>query len=115
MTERTRPADPTFPALEGVSHHFVDLPGLRMHVAEAGSGEPVVLLHESLQTPTLVLFGTANPAFPPELVNLLLRDREAYADHLEVAFVDRAAHYIAEERPDAVIDHALKFFAAPSG
>ena len=68
-----------------------------------------------LQTPTLVLFGTANPAFPPELVNLLLRDREAYADHLEVAFVDRAAHYIAEERPDAVIDHALKFFAAPSG
>ena len=39
-----------------------------------------------LQTPTLVLFGTANPAFPPELVNLLMRDREAYADHVEVAF-----------------------------
>jgi pimeloyl-ACP methyl ester carboxylesterase len=306
MTPRTRPSEATFPALEGAAHHFVDLPGLRMHVAEAGSGEPVVLLHESLrqwwewrdvisglakhyrvicpdlrgegwteapprgytrnqlltdlvsqlnlleldrvrlispamsciggyalcldhrerverqialgvpppmikfnmrflpamkhlwwqqvlaipglgplfvsenhqrlpryvfshfeydraswsaedvdtyltrlrepdraraasalyrhlvlpevwrmmrgdyrrtrlQTPTLVLFGTANPAFPPELVNLLLRDREAYADHLEVAFVDRAAHYIAEERPDAVIDHALKFFAAPSG
>jgi pimeloyl-ACP methyl ester carboxylesterase len=305
MIERTRPAAPTFPALEGVAHRFVDLPGLRMHVAEAGSGEPVVLLHESLrhwwewrdvipglakyyrvicpdlrgegwteappkgytrdqlladlmnllnlleldrvrlishgmsciggyalcldhperverqialgvpppmikfnirflpamkhlwwqqvfampglgarlvsekrqrlpryifshfeydraswsaedvdtyltqlrepdraratsalyrhlvlpemrrmmrgdyrrtrlQTPTLVLFGTANPAFPPQLVNLLVRDHEAYADQLEVAFVDRAAHYIAEERPDAVIDHALKFFAAPS-
>lgn len=34
-----------FPPLEGVAHHFVDLPGLRMHVAEAGSGDPVLLLH----------------------------------------------------------------------
>jgi pimeloyl-ACP methyl ester carboxylesterase len=34
-----------FPRLDGVEHRFVDLPGLRMHVAEAGSGEPVLLLH----------------------------------------------------------------------
>jgi pimeloyl-ACP methyl ester carboxylesterase len=34
-----------FPQLDGVEHHFVDLPGLRMHVAEAGRGEPVLLLH----------------------------------------------------------------------
>lgn len=33
------------PALDGVSHRFVELPGLRMHVAEAGSGPPVLLLH----------------------------------------------------------------------
>lgn len=33
------------PDLAGVTHRFVDLPGLRMHVAEAGSGEPVLLLH----------------------------------------------------------------------
>lgn len=33
------------PELEGVSHSFLDLPGLRMHVAEAGSGDPVLLLH----------------------------------------------------------------------
>jgi pimeloyl-ACP methyl ester carboxylesterase len=33
------------PQLDGVEHRFVDLPGLRMHVAEAGRGEPVVLLH----------------------------------------------------------------------
>ncbi|WP_043498899.1 alpha/beta fold hydrolase [Georgenia sp. SUBG003] len=26
-------------------HRFADLPGLRMHVAEAGEGEPVLLLH----------------------------------------------------------------------
>jgi pimeloyl-ACP methyl ester carboxylesterase len=36
---------PALPQLDGVEHRFVDLPGLRMHVAEAGSGEPVLLLH----------------------------------------------------------------------
>jgi pimeloyl-ACP methyl ester carboxylesterase len=33
------------PTLSGVEHAYVDLPGLRMHVAEAGAGEPVLLLH----------------------------------------------------------------------
>jgi len=35
----------TLPQLDGVEHRFVDLPGLRMHVAEAGHGDPFVLLH----------------------------------------------------------------------
>lgn len=39
------PSSPEMPRLNGVKHYFVDLPGLRMHVAEAGSGEPVLLLH----------------------------------------------------------------------
>ena len=33
------------PVLEGVCHRFVDVGGLRVHVAEAGHGEPLVLLH----------------------------------------------------------------------
>jgi pimeloyl-ACP methyl ester carboxylesterase len=33
------------PHLDGVEHRYVDAGGLRMHVAEAGAGEPVVLLH----------------------------------------------------------------------
>ncbi|MBE2317992.1 alpha/beta hydrolase [Solirubrobacter sp. CPCC 204708] len=34
------------PALEGVTHHYVDLPnGLRVHVAEHGEGPPVLALH----------------------------------------------------------------------
>jgi pimeloyl-ACP methyl ester carboxylesterase len=33
------------PELDGVEHRFIDAGGLRMHVAEAGAGEPVVLLH----------------------------------------------------------------------
>jgi pimeloyl-ACP methyl ester carboxylesterase len=38
-------AEDPFPPLAGVEHRFIDLPGLRMHVAEAGHGEPVLLLH----------------------------------------------------------------------
>ena len=33
------------PELAGVRHRILDLPGLRMHVAEAGDGPPLVLLH----------------------------------------------------------------------
>jgi pimeloyl-ACP methyl ester carboxylesterase len=35
------------PKVAGVEHRFVDAGDLRMHVAETGSGEPVVLLHTS--------------------------------------------------------------------
>jgi pimeloyl-ACP methyl ester carboxylesterase len=46
MKETTRTnMEATLPVLEGVEHRFIDLPGLRMHVAEAGRGEPIVLLH----------------------------------------------------------------------
>ena len=34
-----------FPLVAGVTHRFVDANGLRFHVAEAGDGEPLVLLH----------------------------------------------------------------------
>jgi pimeloyl-ACP methyl ester carboxylesterase len=33
------------PELEGVTHRYVDVPGVRLHVAEAGAGPPVLLLH----------------------------------------------------------------------
>jgi pimeloyl-ACP methyl ester carboxylesterase len=33
------------PHVDGVEHRDVDLGGLRLHVAEAGSGEPLVLVH----------------------------------------------------------------------
>ena len=33
------------PQVEGVEHRFIDADGLRVHVAEAGDGPPVLLLH----------------------------------------------------------------------
>jgi pimeloyl-ACP methyl ester carboxylesterase len=34
-----------FPHVPGVTHRFVTVRGVRLHVAEAGSGDPVLLLH----------------------------------------------------------------------
>ncbi|GHG25338.1 MULTISPECIES: alpha/beta fold hydrolase [Amycolatopsis] len=34
-----------FPAVDGVTHRFVQAGAVRLHVAEAGSGPPVLLLH----------------------------------------------------------------------
>jgi pimeloyl-ACP methyl ester carboxylesterase len=38
-------AGDSFPQVTGVEHLFVDAGGLRMHLAEAGQGDPIVLLH----------------------------------------------------------------------
>jgi pimeloyl-ACP methyl ester carboxylesterase len=35
----------SFPHVPGVTHRFVNVRGVRLHVAEAGGGDPVVLLH----------------------------------------------------------------------
>jgi pimeloyl-ACP methyl ester carboxylesterase len=34
-----------FPPVHGVEHRFVEAGGLRMHLAEAGAGEPLLLVH----------------------------------------------------------------------
>jgi pimeloyl-ACP methyl ester carboxylesterase len=33
------------PDIDGVTHRYVDVPGVRLHVAEAGEGPPILLLH----------------------------------------------------------------------
>src|SRR4051794_36218841 len=35
----------TPPEIDGVTHRYVDVPGVRLHVAEAGEGPPILLLH----------------------------------------------------------------------
>jgi len=42
-------ADPPLPQLGGIEHRFIEVAGLRVHFAEAGSGEPLVLLHTSFE------------------------------------------------------------------
>jgi pimeloyl-ACP methyl ester carboxylesterase len=37
--------DDPFPEVPGVRHRFVDAGGLRMHLAEAGQGDPIVMVH----------------------------------------------------------------------
>src|SRR5262245_17781867 len=33
------------PEIEGVTHRYVDTGGIRIHLAEAGEGDPILLLH----------------------------------------------------------------------
>ncbi|GAA1868628.1 alpha/beta hydrolase [Paeniglutamicibacter psychrophenolicus] len=33
------------PAASGIGHIYIDLPGVRLHIAEAGAGTPLLLLH----------------------------------------------------------------------
>jgi pimeloyl-ACP methyl ester carboxylesterase len=43
--DTSAPVTDDFPQVPGVEHRYVDAGGLRMHVAEAGEGEPVLALH----------------------------------------------------------------------
>lgn len=36
---------PSFPQVEGITHRFVKVNGMHLHLAEAGSGEPMLMLH----------------------------------------------------------------------
>ena len=60
------------------------------------------------------LYRVGHSVFPPALTNHLLRSHQAYAGHVEVAFVAGASHFIADERPDLVVDRALRFLAEPA-
>lgn len=60
-----------------------------------------------LHTPTLWLHGLSDVVIRPEM----LRGYEPYADEIGVELVKGAGHFIHEERPDFVLERALKFFA----
>jgi pimeloyl-ACP methyl ester carboxylesterase len=63
-----------------------------------------------LSTPTRLLVGVADPVVRPEIV----AGFEPYADDMRVEFIERAGHFVAEERPDAVLAHARELFG-PAG
>ena len=62
-----------------------------------------------LSVPTRVLYGPADPALVPEMYG----GSEPYADDLTVEPIEGAGHFMADERPDAVADRILAFFATP--
>jgi pimeloyl-ACP methyl ester carboxylesterase len=40
----------------------------------------------------------------------MLRGYEPYADDLRIEYVDDASHFIAEQRPEIVLERAREFF-----
>jgi pimeloyl-ACP methyl ester carboxylesterase len=63
-----------------------------------------------LTVPTLVVFGRRDRPFTEELVERICRNPERYADRVEFAYVDDAAHFITDDAPDAVADLAIDWF-----
>ncbi len=64
-----------------------------------------------LTTPTLLLFGTDDPVIPTQA----LSGYEAHADDMRVELAPGLGHFIVEEAPDLVLEHALPFLEARSG
>jgi pimeloyl-ACP methyl ester carboxylesterase len=61
---------------------------------------------QRLRTPTRILFGTDDNAMDPRPLDASRR----YADDMRVELVPGVGHFIADERPDLVLDRAMSFF-----
>lgn len=59
-----------------------------------------------LTTPTVALHGAADTSLPAALLGTATK----YADHLRVRVVEGAAHFIADEQPEVVVEEALTLF-----
>jgi pimeloyl-ACP methyl ester carboxylesterase len=60
-----------------------------------------------LTVPTLHLHGTEDVAIPPEALD----GWEPHADDMRLEFVPGCGHFIADERPDLVLERAQEFFS----
>ncbi len=60
-----------------------------------------------LNTPTRVLIGADDPVVRAEFLD----GYESYTDDLTLEVIQRASHWVAGERPEAVVERALEFFA----
>jgi pimeloyl-ACP methyl ester carboxylesterase len=60
-----------------------------------------------LRAQTLWLHGTGDPVIRP----FMLQGTAPYADDLRTELVEGAGHFIADERPELVLERALTFFA----
>ena len=100
-----------FPHVEGVEHRFVEAGGVRLHVAEAGAGPPLLLVHgwpqhwyewrglvaelageRRLIMPDLRGFGWSDAPPGPIEPEVFVRDLLALLDALGLEQVDVAGH-----------------------
>jgi pimeloyl-ACP methyl ester carboxylesterase len=63
-----------------------------------------------LTVPTLVVFGRRDRPWTEENMGRVCRDPQRYADRVEFAYVDDAAHFITDDAPGAVADLSLDWF-----
>ena len=81
------------PAVPGVTHRFVAVRGARLHLAEAGAGDPVVLLH-----------GFPQHWYAWRRVIPQLAGADRHAEDLALRVVPGAGHFLPDERPAEVTE-----------
>lgn len=64
-----------------------------------------------LTVPTLVALGRRDRPWTEDVMRHVCPDPARYADHVELTYVDDAAHFITDDAPAAVADLALDWFA----
>jgi pimeloyl-ACP methyl ester carboxylesterase len=69
-----------------------------------------VYRRRQLTIPTLVVFGRRDHPWTEQNVSRACRNPERYADRVDFAYVDDAAHFITDDAPAAVADLALTWF-----
>jgi pimeloyl-ACP methyl ester carboxylesterase len=82
----------------------------RMVLPEAMRMSRGVYRRRRLTVPTLVVFGRRDRPWTEELLGRICRNPERYADRVEFAYVDNAAHFIADDAPAAVARLSLDWF-----
>jgi pimeloyl-ACP methyl ester carboxylesterase len=73
-----------------------------------------VYRRRQLTVPTIVVLGRRDWPWTEELMGRVCRNPERYADRVEFAYVDDAAHFITDDAPAAVADLALDWFERAS-
>ena len=63
--------------------------------------------HTRLSTPTRMLVGASDPV----VCTGFLGGYEDHTDDLTIETIEGTSHWVADERPDVVIERALEFFA----
>lgn len=64
-----------------------------------------------LTVPTLFVFGRRDRYWNEEIMAVVCRRPERYADRTELAHVPDASHFITDDAPSAVAELALDWFA----
>src|SRR5690606_1017560 len=82
----------------------------RMGVAEALRMMRGVYRRQRLTVPTLVVYGRQDLPTTEELMHRICPDPDRYADRLELAWVDDAAHFITDDAPADVAALTVDWF-----
>ena len=64
-----------------------------------------------LTVPTLAVLGRRDHPWTEENMERVCRSPERYADRVEFAYVDDAAHFVTDDAPSEVTELAVDWFA----